>query len=184
MSEHAPHHEKSHSPEATSEHIEHVAHKPEQHAETATEAERPINEIRHDVAEQAHSKDEMVSDKNEKDDTAEPAFVTRSVKLQARTRLLKRIRGQLPAQQRALSRVIHQPVVDSLSELGGKTIARPSGLLSGGICAFLGSSLFLYIDKHYGYHYNFLLWAMFFVGGFVLGLVLEIVISLVVRLRS
>lgn len=184
MSEHIPHHEHAHSPEAASEHVEKAIDKAEQQAETAAEAERPLNEIRHEVAEQAHSKNEITPAKGDQTETSASTFVTRNLKVQARTRLLKQVRQQLPAPERALSRVIHQPVVDTLSELGGKTIARPSGLLSGGICAFLGSSIFLYIAKHDGYHYNFLLWAMLFVGGFVLGLLLEAVISLAVRLRS
>lgn len=74
MSEHIPQHEKAHSPEVSSEPIEHVAHKPEQHTEAATEAERPLHEIRHDVAEQAHGKEEIVSAKDERHDTAEPTF--------------------------------------------------------------------------------------------------------------
>jgi hypothetical protein len=184
MSEHAPHHEIAHTPETTVEHLPTHATKPEKRAETAAEASRSLEAIRKDIAERAQTKSEVAQQGAERPAAPTPAFVTRQLKLVTRTRLLKQVRRHLPLPEKVLSKVIHQPVVDSISEVAGKTVARPSGLLSGGIFAFVGSSASLFIAKHYGYRYNFLLWAMFFVGGFLVGLVVEGLLTLANRMRS
>jgi hypothetical protein len=185
MSEHAPHHETAHTPEAAAvEQRPRHATKPEQRAETAAEAARSLEAIRKQINEQSRTKQEAAQSGTEQPVAPTPAFVTRHLKLVTRTRLLKQVRQHLPLPEKAFSRVIHQPIVDSISETAGKTIARPSGLLSGGIFAFIGSGTFLYIAKHYGYRYNFFLWAMFFVGGFIVGLLIEGLLILVDRKRS
>ena len=75
-----------------------------------------------------------------------------------------------------MSRIIHQPAIDAASEATAKTIARPSGILGGGICAFAGSLFFLYFAKHDGFHYNYLLFLVFFIGGFAIGLLFEVLV--------
>lgn len=108
-------------------------------------------------------------------------YVGRQLKDMTFQRTLTRIRHKLPATDKALSKVIHQPVVEAISQVGEKTVARPSGVLGGSIFAFLGSSLFLWASKHYGFRYNYLLFVIFFVGGFALGLALELLIHLARR---
>lgn len=108
-------------------------------------------------------------------------FVGRELKSMTFQRSLTRIRRKLPLPDRTLSKVIHQPVVEAISQAGEKTIARPSGVLGGSIFAFLGSSLFLWASKRYGFRYNYLLFVVFFVGGFALGLVLELLVYLARR---
>jgi hypothetical protein len=102
-----------------------------------------------------------------------PATVNKDLKNMAYRRTLRRTQQQLSAPSRTLSKIIHQPAIEASSEVIGKTIARPSGILSGGIVAFFGSSVFLWITRHYGYEYSFLLMLLLFVGGFCLGLMLE-----------
>lgn len=117
----------------------------------------------------------------EKPDNDQPLYINRELKDMAYKRTLKRTRSRLPAPLRPLSKFIHQPAVEAISEFGAKTIARPSGVLAGGITAFLGSSLVLWVSRHYGYEYNFLLFALLFIGGFFVGLILELLIRLLRR---
>src|SRR5690606_36501416 len=100
-------------------------------------------------------------------------LANRELKDLAYRRTLKRVQSKLPAPARAFSKVIHNPAVEAASELAGKTVARPSGVLAGGVAAFLGSSLFLWVARHYGYEYNYVLFALCFVGGFFVGLLVE-----------
>jgi hypothetical protein len=93
-------------------------------------------------------------------------------------RTLTRVRHKLSGPDKSLSKVIHQPVVDAVSRVGEQTVARPSGVLGGAICAFLGSCLFLWASKHYGFRYNYFLFFLFFVGGFAIGLVIELMVYL------
>jgi|ERR1700741_4446388 len=97
---------------------------------------------------------------------------------------LRKIQSSLPMPQRIASRVIHQPVVDAVSNATAKTVARPSAFLGGSIVAFIGSAVFLYMAKHNGYTYNYAVLFVLFIGGFALGLVLELLARIVFRRRA
>lgn len=98
------------------------------------------------------------------------------LKTDAYKQTIKRIQQRLGSRDRVLSKVVHNKTVESISNMSAQTVARPSGLLGGSICAFLGSLLLLYSAKHYGFRYNYLMFFIFFVGGFSVGLALELVI--------
>ena len=144
-------------------------------------AER-IDEMRNEIANEAHGAEDVLIAHNEQERPAEaPSIVGKDLKEIKYKRTLQSVRKDLNAPEKVLSKVIHNPVVDAVSEVAEKTVARPSGFLSGSIFAFLGSSTFLYISKYYGYEYNFLLMALFFVGGFVLGLLIELLVRMLKR---
>lgn len=86
---------------------------------------------------------------------------------------LYRIRRELPARQRAFSKIIHQPTIDKVSEISGKTIARPMGFMFGAFFGLVGSTTLLYLARHYDFKYNYTSFVVFFVGGFFLGLCIE-----------
>lgn len=113
--------------------------------------------------------------------SSEPApslNVNQELKAITLRRELQMIRRKLPAPQRVLSKAIHQPVVRTISEGAGRTVSRPSGLLGGGLTAFLGTSAYLLLAKHYGFQYNYGVFLLLFVGGFALGLILELFVHL------
>ena len=89
---------------------------------------------------------------------------------------IKTIRRQLNKPDQLVSKIIHQPAVRIISEVSSKTISRPSGLLGGGITAFLGSGLYYYFTKHIGLKYNYLIFVMLFVVGFGFGLCIELLV--------
>ena len=90
---------------------------------------------------------------------------------------LKKIRRELPSYQRPFSKLIHNDVVEAVSEASEKTVARPSGLLVGGITSFLTSLAVLFICRYYGYEYNYLIGLVSFGGGFVIGVLGEFIIK-------
>lgn len=103
-----------------------------------------------------------------------PAGVTRELKAMALERTLKRAQRHLPKPERVISKFMHQPAVNRASEVGGKTIARPSGILGGGIIAFTGSLIMYVTSKRYGFEYNYVVLLILFAGGFMLGMMLEL----------
>ena len=121
-----------------------------------------------------HKTTENVAEKN--DTTYAP--VNNELKEMSRERLLQRVQRQLPTSSKMLSKITHQPIVDTLSQVSEKTIARPSGLLGGSIAALFGSITLLYLSKHYGYSYNFLAFAAVFTIGFALGIATELALKL------
>jgi hypothetical protein len=143
----------------------------------AEKIEETLENSRAEANETAQTAEEVIAKRESEAEEPDgmPALVNKDLKDTKYKRTLQSVRKDLNAPERALSKIVHNPIVDAISAGAEKTIARPSGLLAGSICAFVGSSLFLYIAKHYGYTYNFLLMSMFFVGGFGLGLLIELV---------
>ncbi len=115
--------------------------------------------------------------------SASPQQISRELRQASLLHELTEIRRQLPAPQRVLSRFIHQPAVRAASQAAGQTVSRPSGLLGGGLVAFIGTSGYLYLAKHTGYRYNYLVFLVLLAGGFVLGVFLEGLVYLATRSR-
>jgi len=109
---------------------------------------------------------------------AVPTHINQELKSITLRRELQQLRRQLPAPQRALSKLIHQPIIRAVSEATGQTVSRPSGLLGGGLVAFIGTSGYLYLARHQGFTYNYTVFLALFVGGFALGLLLEFFVHL------
>lgn len=110
--------------------------------------------------------------------------VHKQLKTDAYKRTIRKVQSRLPLPERIASRVIHQPVIDAVSNAAGKTVARPSGFFFGSLFALIGSSAFLYMTKHYGFRYNYAVLFILFVGGFALGLILELVVRVVLRRKA
>ena len=185
MSEHVPT-----SPEVSPEnHVENKASEQHNTQPTASVAEKQpadqLEAIRQSVeAANEHSPIEAGTSTTETPAPPKPTYVNKELKSAALRRSLQHIQHDLPAGKRLLSKVIHQPVVRRVSAATGQTVARPSGVLGGGICAFLGTLLYLYLAKHLGFTYNYLLFILFFIGGFAVGLVIEFVLRGLAHWRS
>lgn len=185
MSERAPHSPEHHARpshevakrqhEAHKETMERGEHARHEHAER-------LDEIRleaHEIAKPSH---EFAKDHLDTPAEAESlGSVNHDLKDIAYQRTLKRTQRQLSPSARTFSKIVHHRVVESASEALGNTVARPSGVLAGGITAFLGSTIFLWLARHYGYEYNFLLFALLFVGGFAIGVLVELGLYLAAR---
>lgn len=160
-------------------HIEKTKQDTEKRAESTrhNHAEK-VERIRSQIEAEAKSKHEHEehhkTKESEKTELEQPVLINKELKQMTYKRTLRKTQNKLPAPYKTLSKVIHQPVVEAVSEVAGKTVARPSGVLMGGVFAFIGSSLFLWISKHYGYEYNFLLFLSFFAGGFIIGILVEL----------
>lgn len=139
-----------------------------------------LDEIRNEANAEALPAQDLLAEQISRDEPPAPAgLVGRDLRDVKYKRTLQSVRKDLSAPEKALSKIIHNPIIDAVSSAAEKTVARPSGLLFGSIFAFVGSSLFLYVAKHYGYEYNFLMFALFFLGGFGLGLLIELVFRLI-----
>lgn len=113
-----------------------------------------------------------------------PQLIDNAVKMFRMRSNLSHVQNKLKPAQKSFSKVIHQPLVRRVSESASKTAARPSGMLGGGIVAFLGSLSYLILAYKIGFTYNYLLFLGFFGGGFILGVVLEFALYRVRKLRG
>lgn len=144
-------------------------------AKESTPEQPDAHELTAKVEQQAISGKEVTV--GEQEDSPTQAFgVYSEMKSQAYTRSLRHIRQRLSVPERTLSKIAHNKVVESASNGLSKTVARPSGILGGGIAALLGSSILLYMAKYYGFQYNFFVFFVLLAGGFVIGLIAELLV--------
>ena len=168
------------------------AHSERSPAELA--AEKALETAQAETAETARMTAESVEQTNPLDklqaseaaaaDHAPAAPPSSFIKKETAKQGLKSVQRQETKSERALSKVIHQPAVQATSEVAAKTITRPSGILGGGVVAFLGGSVYLYLAYHIGFVYQPTVFLVLTLVGFVVGLVLELLIRLVVKPRT
>jgi hypothetical protein len=174
-------------------------HQPEQHRSTEHQAERspehaPTKHYRAETdrqleTEQQHSaeaaltraKQEAVSGKDQSVEKTAQApghgtspLVNRELRRLMFKRTLTSVQKQLPAPARAFSKVVHNPAVDKVSSVAEKTVARPKGILVGGFVAFVGCLYTFYLAKHYGFHYNLILFVTLFAAGYIITTIIEV----------
>jgi gas vesicle protein len=189
MSERQP----SRSPETHSVRSEKIASTPEnlgrevnERAKNSIEnsTERAEN-ARNEIESQAALSKETAGVLAEKSDadTTEVRWWSSELKSQTLDRTLSRVRRRLSKPERSFSKVVHQKTVETVSDATGKTIARPSGILVGSICAFIGSLIAYLVARRVGGELSSSIGLVFFVGGFVLGIVGESLIFLFRKYR-
>ncbi len=171
--EHAPSHEKA---EIQPKHHEH---------EHKVEAPKPdVEAIHHKIEKEAKSSKEILIDKGGEKASADHFLVTKELKQEALKRNLQRARKHMTSSSRSFSKFIHVPSIDAVSKVGEKTIARPTGILTGAIIALAGSSYLFWSAKHYGYQYNYFVVILLFAGGYIAGLIIETFIFIIRRLSG
>ncbi len=176
--QHAPKHESlpaNDNNEALSKHLDSLREKAEADSEAHNDNE-VLESIKQSVDKTAVSKEDYNTSESAADNAPAATYVSRELKEMGFRRNLNNARRQMSTPARAISKAIHQPVVEKISEVAGPTVARPSGILGGGLFAFAGSAVLLYLTKHYGYRYNYLVFILLFVGGFVAGMFVELIV--------
>lgn len=166
--------ENLHEAESTDEHLQNNIEKGADQA-THEVQNRNLEAIREQIRENAQSSRELkVHEESDKSHiAANQPFANKELKEMAYKRTLNRVRQQMSAPDRLVSRIIHQPTVNAISEVASKTIGRPSGLLSGGFLSLVGTSTYYYMTKHYGYEYNYLVFLLLLAGGLIAGWLVE-----------
>ncbi|MCA9333825.1 hypothetical protein KC963_02155 [Candidatus Saccharibacteria bacterium] len=101
-------------------------------------------------------------------------LIDRTVKKTAYKRELHRIQQHLSKPERSFSKLIHKPTVEAISNVGAKTVARPSGVLGSSIAALAGGMFVVWISRHYGFRYNFFVFIALLGVGFAVGLLAEL----------
>lgn len=174
------------SAEKQREQHEHLAENMERSAEQAhNKPAEHIEHIRADIERVAEAADktqerQVVHEKQ----PVHHHYITKKIKKDQYQKTLEQIRRQLPKKsQQRFSSFIHQPVVERLSEVSAKTIARPSGILGGASFALLGSFVVLSIAHHIGFEVPNTIFIALFILGFVAGVISEVLVSFASRLR-
>jgi len=135
-----------------------------------------IDKIQASIHEIAQSKEELnVERQSENNNQSESVLgMHREMKSQAYDQTIRKIHHRLSPVERTFSKLIHNKLAEPISDVSSNTIARPSGLVGGGIVALLGSIIVLYVARRYGFEYNLSIFFVLLGVGFVVGLVAEL----------
>lgn len=128
---------------------------------------------------EAISGKETAPGSGEKKSSKEP--VHRSHKQMTYRATMRRVEGKLPAYQRQFSRVINNDTVDKVSNIASKTVARPSGLLGGGVVAFLALLVVTFYASRYGWEVSGSEFIVFVMLGWAAGITAEGLFKLIRR---
>lgn len=166
--ESARNHESTHSKELDAQKMEAAKEARHEHADA-------LEAIRDSIEKEARSAEKTKAEKVEQQPTTQ--HVTRELKAIQYKETMRYVRRHLSPRQRKFSSFIHAPTIEKVSEVGAKTIARPSGLLGGGLVALIGSVGVLYIARQYGFEVPNSLFMALFIVGFAAGLLSEFIIA-------
>lgn len=98
-----------------------------------------------------------------------PLLIDKAAKTIRLKRNLGQVQSKLKPAEKSFSKLVHQPLVQKVSETSAKTVARPSGVLGGGVVAFVGSLGYFWLTHYYSLPYNYIFFVVFFIGGFLVG---------------
>ncbi len=102
--------------------------------------------------------------------------LTKQEKKQAYRKQIKKVQSQLPKGSRTFSKIVHNPVVESVSDATAKTIFRPSALIGGSITGLV-IGLVVYLTARY---YGYIISNMMLVGLLIIGAILGVIVELLI----
>lgn len=106
----------------------------------------------------------------EKRDSRPASKLTREASFQ---KTMQEVRTEMSAPSRTFSKIIHNKVVEKVSETAGNTIARPNAVLSGALFAFILTLGLYLVAKNLGYRLSGFETIGAFILGWILGLTLD-----------
>lgn len=159
------------SSEAAHEAYERVEKQHEQAAERSVEnREKNAETARHEIEAAAHERESAKQEKQAQSREKEhrPAR-TKSAQRQAYKKILRQTQNEMSGGSRAFSRVIHNPVIEKVSEVAGSTIARPNAMLMGAVFAFMLTLALYLIARFNGYPLSGTETIAAFIAGWIIG---------------
>lgn len=86
---------------------------------------------------------------------------------------MNEVQQQMSAPSRAFSKVIHNKVVEKVSDVAGETVARPNAMLSGAVFAFILTLGVYLLAKNLGYTLSGFETIGAFIVGWVIGIIYD-----------
>jgi hypothetical protein len=162
------------TPKVSAEHYENAEKGIETKSEHLESGEKAAEKARIEALESAISVERGSAEKKTRSGDA-PAprrrgGISKKEKTASYKKHMKQLQAELPAPQRAFSKVIHSPIVEKSSEFIGATVARPNAILSGAIVAFFLVLVVYVVAKNLGY----VLSGFETIGAFIVGWVIGI----------
>lgn len=161
------------SPEQAAQHRERLRDRIEKGAESAQEHSNAEREARREVANEALPAAEYAPGDNESASQRGPHVPTRREKQHSFDTTMHHVRKGLRPAERSFSRLVHQPTVEKVSDIAGKTITRPSGVIGATAFGLIGLLALFGIAKYVGFQLSGSEMPLLLLTGFAVGLLTE-----------
>ncbi|MFZ1257965.1 MAG: hypothetical protein WAQ25_00665 [Candidatus Saccharimonas sp.] len=155
----------------------------ERHKELAAERERSAEKspeqnaekARHEALEHASKveKEKREDGMREKAPAERRGPATKHEREASYNATMKEVRSQMSRPSQVFSTIIHNPVVEKVSDAVGSTIARPNAILSGSVAAFVVTLVIYLVARYYGYPLSGAETIASFALGWALGLIYD-----------
>jgi len=99
-------------------------------------------------------------------------------------RTMKQVQDELPTSNRIFSKIIHNKVIEKMSDIVGDTIVRPNAMLSGAVVAFVLTLLTYTVAKTIGYVLLGFETIAAFIIGWIIGIVYDYLRVLITGTKS
>lgn len=144
------------------------------HHEKAAESARDLKHEKEGIRSEVH--EQAASAEDYKPQTEQQRVVvphTKADKEHSFNTIMHHARSSMSAPERTFSKFIHKPAVEKTSEVLGKTVARPSGVVGATIAAFIGLLSIYSVAKFAGFELSGSEMPLLLVVGFAIGLIAE-----------
>lgn len=155
--------------------LERSAELPDQKSPEKLSNNKEVESAKNEALELAHSKElkpdaeQAERDKSEK----QPSKPTRADLNANFERTMTGIRKDMTPASRTLSKVIHNPTVDKISNVVGNTVARPNLILAGALGTLVVCTVIYLVAKFYGYKLSGSEAIVTFALGWMVGAIVE-----------
>jgi small-conductance mechanosensitive channel len=148
--------------------------------ETKKDQQEKAAELAKIVQEQAKKSSEVSQNLDASQSTkgTQSYLVSEDLRNSSLKQTLNRVQKKLPFDQKLLSKIVHRPAINAVSDAAEKTVARPSGLVMGGAFSLVFSLFTLWLSYYFGYEYNYAIGLGSFIAGFAVGIILEALLRL------
>lgn len=149
----------------------------QEHGEQSKEnAESRLERARTEAQQEAlFTKEYSSEQKQTPQETSQVGIATRGDRERGFKTTMKHVQSRMNAPERAFSKVIHNKVVERVSDVTGSTVARPNSILFGSIFAFLGvAGVYLYA-RHIGFALSGFETIAAFIVGWLVGMFVDLI---------
>ncbi len=150
-------------------------------SEKRKQAEKKLAEQR-EKEEQEKQAEKTKPEKHDAEPKAkDPNSYSKLERKQAYRKEIKKVQAQLPSGARRFSKIVHNPVVEKVSDVSAKTVFRPSALVGGSLAGLVVGSIFYFLAKTNGYTFPALTIVALLILGALVGVVLEFIYKKLLR---
>lgn len=162
--------------------IEHISDRQKENEQQTQKQSELLESARRTASEEANEiKAEKSNSDNQKQN--EKLQITKLDKMYSYKLTMSKVQSSLPNSGRRFSKLIHNPVMEKASESLEKTIARPSGILGGGLLATIGLLAMVIFAKRNGFELSGSELIVLLVVGWFLGLMIELIWKYLINRR-